>query len=373
MTGGLPERLASVWPPAEWAEASVLVGVSGGADSVALVRCLILLKQRAGGAGQLLVAHYNHRLRGAESDADQQFVQRLCGQLQVPCITNDPLGLEPGTGRDLDNASPFANSGTDVVEAAAPAAADEASARSARYRFLTARAKAAGARYLVVAHTADDQAETVLHRILRGTGLDGLAGIPRVRQLVPGVSLIRPLLDCWRHEVLEFLAQLGQPFRDDTSNASRQYTRNRLRHDLLPQLERTYNPQVRAALWRLAEQARAFHAFADAACAEWETRLVRVRQPERVVLDGAILAAMPPFLVIPALIRLWDVQGWPRGAMSGAHWQQLASLCAVAVGPTTHRRTLPGHLEVRAGAGRLCLLRATTSKPPHRPGPSTPR
>src|SRR5262245_53440501 len=155
MSAALLDKLTPAWPPERWRDVTALVAVSGGADSVALLRAL--LEIRTSGDGRLIVAHYNHRLRGAESDADQAFVESLASQLGLEMITGSaPTLLQADTA--------------------------EATLRELRYSFLAQAANRAGARYIVTAHTADDQVETVLHNVLRGTGLAGLAGIPRVRQ-----------------------------------------------------------------------------------------------------------------------------------------------------------------------------------------------
>jgi len=212
-------RLAAAWPPADWQDVTVLVAVSGGADSVALARGLCQL--RAPGEGRLVLAHFNHRLRGAESDADEQFVEELARELGVKFITESapppPLPLSPSP--------PLASP-------------SEASLRDLRYEFLRHAANESGARYVATAHTADDQVETILLNIVRGTGLAGLAGIPRVRAFTQAATIVRPLLDVTRAEVLDYLQWLGAAFREDATNSSLHYTRNRVRHELLPLLER---------------------------------------------------------------------------------------------------------------------------------------
>src|SRR3954468_11588552 len=182
----LLSKLAAAFPPERWRDVTTLVAVSGGADSVALLCGLAALKQGQG-EGRLIAAHFNHQLRGAESDEDEAFVRRLARELTVD--------IEVGSGDVRGGAS------GDGLEAAA---------RSARYAFLTETARRSGARYVVTAHTADDQVETVLHRILRGTGLGGLAGIPRVRELTPGQALVRPLLSAGRADVTAYLLSLNQ-------------------------------------------------------------------------------------------------------------------------------------------------------------------
>jgi tRNA(Ile)-lysidine synthase len=211
---------------------TVLAAVSGGADSVALL--LGLSQLRAASPGRLVAAHFNHRLRGSESEQDQAFVEELSREVGVECIVGAAAA---------DLAAAHGGQGL------------EGAARQVRYEFLARAADQCGARYVATAHTADDQAETILHHILRGTGLAGLAGIPRTRPLTPAATLIRPLLAVTRQEVLDYLQQLGKTYRDDSTNRLTDLTRNRIRLELLPLLERDFNPQVRGALLRLGRLA----------------------------------------------------------------------------------------------------------------------
>ena len=164
-------KLLVAWPSESWKDVTLLVAVSGGADSVALLRGL--LRVQASGAGGITAAHLHHGLRGAEADADQQFVVDLCQRLGIACRVGSACGATLAAGRD----------------------GLEAAARQARYEFLRSAAEEAGTRYVVTAHTADDQAETILHRILRGTGVAGLEGIARTRSLGPAATVLRPLLE----------------------------------------------------------------------------------------------------------------------------------------------------------------------------------
>ncbi len=183
-------HLAECWPPEEWLELTVLVAVSGGADSVALLRAVATLK--TGGAGRLCAAHFNHKLRH-EADEDQRFVVSLCKQLCLSCETG---------------CREVAQLAADRGEGIEPAA------RRARYDFLKETAGRLGARFVLTAHTADDQAETILHRVVRGTGISGLAGMSRSRCL-GHATLLRPLLGVRRRELEEYLHDIGQPFRED--------------------------------------------------------------------------------------------------------------------------------------------------------------
>ena len=214
---------------------TVVVGVSGGADSVTLLH--LLARLRAGWSIDVVAAHLDHGLR-AESGDDAAFVAEISERWDVP--------LE---------------SSTLPREALARGGNLEAAARRARYRFLAevAAQHQSGGRVVevAVAHTANDQAETVLMNLVRGSGLDGLAGMRPARPLfvddrpVPGVRLVRPLLGATRDEILQYLAQHGLPWREDPSNQDRSLVRNRLRHEVLPQLE-AINPKVVATLCRTA-------------------------------------------------------------------------------------------------------------------------
>jgi tRNA(Ile)-lysidine synthase len=227
-------RFAEAWPVADWRDLHVVLAVSGGADSVAMLRAASALKESAGGRGRLHVAHLNHGLRGAEGDRDEAWVAALCERFHVR--------LETGKA----DVAALASDQGDGFEAAA---------RAARYDFLLRVAEKLGARFVATAHTADDQAETVLHRILRGTGLAGLRGIPDTRRLSTSVVLVRPARKISRREVIEYLAALGQDYRTDSSNAETHWTRNRLRNELLPMLRERFNASVDEALINLAAQA----------------------------------------------------------------------------------------------------------------------
>lgn len=205
--------LAKMLEPGE----ALLVGVSGGADSVALLDTLV----KSG--WQPHVCHLNHQLRGPASDADAEFVRVLAAQ----------YGLES------------------TIEWR-KVAGDEDGARRARHEFFAKVAAQTGIQKLALAHTADDQAETFLLRLLRGAGVPGLVGIWPERQLGK-LRVIRPMLKVRRTEVLEYVGTQGLKYREDASNADTRFTRNRIRHELLPMLERDFNPAIREVLLHTAE------------------------------------------------------------------------------------------------------------------------
>ncbi|HHT16126.1 MAG TPA: tRNA lysidine(34) synthetase TilS [Papillibacter sp.] len=198
---------------------TVLAAVSGGADSVCLLRALIALSETHG--FRVACAHFNHRLRGDESDRDEAFVRTLCQKLGVP----------------------FYCGGADVRAAAAVKKAGiEETARALRYDFLSETARKCGADVIATAHTADDNTETVILNLVRGAGLRGLTGIPPVRD-----NIIRPMLCLTREDVLEYLKECNQDYVEDSTNAVTVYTRNRLRHRVIPLL-REMNPRLHSTV-----------------------------------------------------------------------------------------------------------------------------
>jgi tRNA(Ile)-lysidine synthase len=209
------------------------VGVSGGADSVALVRILRELSEQQG--MRLAVLHFNHGLRGADSESDEQFVASVAADLHLPyfCGREDVAAMARAKHWNLEDAG-----------------------RRLRYAFFGSLVREGRIDRVAVAHTADDQAETVLARILRGTGPRGLAAIYPVNGHV-----VRPLLEVRRAELREYLGNLGQRWREDASNYDRSRLRARLRHEVLPILERDIQPAIVHQLARLADMSREDEAF----------------------------------------------------------------------------------------------------------------
>ena len=305
----LPRRVGRFLDSLKVPAAGMVVAVSGGPDSVALLRVLLALRGRA--AGPLLIAHLNHQLRGAESDADENFVRTLYTELSTQgheglCLLSERLDVAAAARAERKNL--------------------ESVARRLRYAWLAEAARKAGLPHVATGHTADDQAETVLHRLLRGTGLKGLRGIAARRPLAEGVELVRPLLTTTRPDVLAYLANLGQGFRQDSSNWNPRLTRNRIRHQLLPQLAREYNPAITTILCRLAEEAaQAYHAESSQAAA----LLAQAELPRAgpvLVFDRDRLRRAPRH-VARAMFRLvWDREGWSTDAMNFDAWQRLADV-----------------------------------------------
>ena len=306
--------------------AHVLVAVSGGCDSVSLLH---LLRFAADDAGlRVTAAHFDHAMRpGSERDA--AWVRGLCGAWRVPLI----------------------------VERAQAAPRTEEEARDARYTFLRSAQKECGAAFLATAHHADDQAETVLFRVLRGTGIAGLAGIPPRGE----DGLIRPLLSFPRAQVVRYARGAGLAWREDPSNAAADFARNRIRRRLLPWMERSVAPGARRSLDRLAELAREEEAAWDAVLApivaevarDEEGALVLVR--ERLAAYDWRIAAR----VLRAALR-------PLGPPPDRAGTRMA-LEFISHAPSGRELTLPGGVRITTEFGLARIERAPGRAPPAPP------
>lgn len=257
----------------------IAVGVSGGADSVALLRFLAALRPQFG--WDLVVCHIHHGLRGAEADRDECFVRALAEQLGLPCAVSR-------------------------IDAAALALRDhisvEEAGRTARYAFFAQTAGEGGR--IATAHTLDDSIETVLMNLVRGTGLRGLCGIPRIRG-----NIVRPLLDCTRAEVEDYLGTLGQPYCTDSTNLTDDYTRNRIRHDILPRLC-ALNPNFPGAMARMLPRLAAQQALTDCLAAQSAQQL----QAACGGLSRQGLSALPEPVCDRLLLRLLEQNRLPVSA-----------------------------------------------------------
>jgi tRNA(Ile)-lysidine synthase len=206
------------------------LAVSGGADSVSLLRAFLELRDELGLV--LTVLHFNHRIRGPQADEDEAFVCKLAGRLNVELIR-----------ADADTPAFAKKRGLSL----------EAAARQLRYNFFTLQITSGVVNKVATAHTMDDQAETVLLRLLRGSGMKGLRGVHQDR----GQGIVRPLLGKTRAEVADYLRSLRQDWCDDVTNLDTYHLRNRVRHKLLPLLAQDYNPNIIETLARTAEIAAA--------------------------------------------------------------------------------------------------------------------
>jgi tRNA(Ile)-lysidine synthase len=283
-------------PPGE----TVLAAVSGGADSVCLLRLLLALSKERG--FEVACAHFNHRLRGEESGRDERFVRDLCGKLNVP----------------------FYSGGADVRAAAEEKKAGiEETARALRYAFLEETAKQIGAAAIATAHTVDDNTETVLLNLARGAGARGLAGIPPVRG-----NIIRPMLCLTREEVLEYLMSCGQDYVEDSTNAESVYARNKVRHAAVPVL-REINPRLHRAVFDASRLIREDDAYL--------TQLARAFYEESCP-GGQIPCDKLSGLPYPVSSRVIRIAA--RTPLTAGQTDAVLSLCGKSEG--SHELSLPG-------------------------------
>lgn len=292
-------RDAATW--ARWLESGILLAVSGGADSTALLHKTARFAEEHA-LPKPAVGHVNHRLRGQESDDDARFVRKTAEEYGIRYFEH------------LVSPEQWAEDSSGSREAAA---------RTIRYEFLVRSAENLGFRYVATAHTADDHVETVLHRILRGTGLTGLAGIAPFRQISPAITLVRPLLEFRRSDILEYLRSLDKPFRVDSTNLEDGFTRNRIRNRLLPEIRRSINPEVDAALDRLAFLAGESESVLSDLVENLFGRIVLARFPEEIVFDSTELRKFQAATIREIFLRVWRENGWPLREMGLEQWTGL--------------------------------------------------
>jgi tRNA(Ile)-lysidine synthase len=275
---------------------AVVLAVSGGADSMALLHGWLESQTLT---STVVVAHFDHRLR-PESSPDADWVQAKAESLGLPY----EIGVwdEPTAG--------------------------ENAARKARLRFLTNVAEARRTRTIVTAHTRDDQAETILFRILRGTGMDGLKGIPSTRRLSHAAYLLRPMLAVPRLLCRAFLSSRDLQWREDPSNATMDFARNRLRNELIPLLEQRYNSRVVDALVHLSENAKEQGMLQNLRLDQlWEPIEHRWNhRPDESSIPRDAFDQMFPMEFKLIVRTLFREREWPMGRMSADHWNRLAAL-----------------------------------------------
>lgn len=302
------------------------VACSGGPDSVALLEALLELAP----ALEITVglAHLNHKLRGEASDQDEAFVRALAAKrgLELHVRSTDIEKAAGESGRNLEDAG-----------------------RTARYGWFAELIEQGVYDRIATGHTLSDQAETVLFRLLRGAGPDGLSAIRPVR--APGV--IRPLLGVERPEVEAFLTERGAEYRVDESNRDSRFARNRIRHNLLPELEQNWNPRVSRALARLGDQAAEDAAYWSGRVERWEARLLHAT-PDGLVLRADEVSRLEPALRRRLLRRALERVGG-EGRFDFQHLEALRRLIEQTAAGA--RLSLPG-LTVERSCGRVRLAAA---------------
>ncbi len=322
--------------------AKIVVGVSGGADSTVLLHALYQIGSDDDAQYELHVAHLNHQLRGDESEADAEFVATLADQLNLPkTIQRCDLNIDAATERT----SP------------------EDLARRARFDFFEEVCQSIGATHVALAHHADDQVETVLHRFMRGTGIRGLSGMAAKRRLTKtsNVYLVKPLLRFSRSEIIEYTASKGLEYRHDSSNASPSHTRNRIRQELLPMLEETFNPQVREAVLRLAQQCEWTHEFLRETTASTFEQATLERKPLSISLDRSQVKALPIVIQTGILRMAIESLGMRERRLTFRHVTDIAE--AISEDNARGGFSLPDGVDVKFDRTRITLSKCKTKQP----------
>ncbi len=287
------------------------VACSGGPDSVVLLSALLTITPLRD--YRLRVLHVNHGLR-PESDQEQNMLQTLCQQWRVPLVVKK---LEPPPGLK----------------------GIEAWAREARYAFFQGSLTAVPLDYIATAHTQDDQAETVLFRLMRGSARRGVAGMPPVRDK----WLIRPFLHCSRREIDAYTQERKLPYVTDPSNADLRFTRNKIRHVLLPFLEQEFSPQIRRHLASLAETVREEE--------DWLEALATAASARVIGRDSSV--SLPALDREPAALRSRILRQWAEGRAQGLRAVQVRRLRELSEGKIQGRVELPGQRAVVRQGTRL--------------------
>jgi tRNA(Ile)-lysidine synthase len=313
---------------------TVLVACSGGPDSICLLHALVRLRRLF--RIRLAVFHFDHQLRAGSGD-DAAYVRRQAARLGLPFFLREAED-RPEPGQSV-----------------------EAWARLARYAALTTAATEAAAEVSALGHTLDDQAETVLLGLVRGGGIEAVAGMPPVAGLPPlGINAVRPLIETTREEVLSFCRALGLRPRDDPTNRNRRFLRNRIRKEALPFLERTLDRNLKATLVRTAEHVRADANYLDFLASEASRTAVVIGEDE-IKLDVNALAAMPTVLssrIVRQALRL-------AAAALGGEWEpdfgsaHVRAVLDLTVGRPRRRVDLPGPLMAQRNKEYVLVLRAS--------------
>ncbi|BBB48321.1 tRNA lysidine(34) synthetase TilS [Pelolinea submarina] len=314
---------------------TLVMGVSGGADSMTLLDILV----RSG--YKPVVAHFNHQLR-PEAAADAEFVRRRAGE----------YGLE------------FALGSADVaLQARQNSQSIEEAARGARYRFLFGLAEQRQAVALVVAHQADDQVETVLLNLLRGSGLKGLSAM-RFQSFSPfheSIPLVRPMLGCWRDEIQLYCSDHKLPFVCDETNQDSTYRRNRIRLELLPELE-SYNPQIKRSLFQMADLLAGDMDFINAACRDAAAQVALQTHAGYAEMELREFRHLSVALQ-RALIRSILADAFPQAVELGAYHFELARRCLTREMESLNVQ-LNDAILVRVESGRGVFMRTESAMQP---------
>ena len=316
----------------------VLLAVSGGADSVALLNVVYKLYKEDAIVAEIVVGHINHQLRGKAAVSDEEFVKVLGRQFGLEVITRSV------------NVGEYAKQNKMSIETAG---------RQVRRKVLGDIAKKKGCDLIATGHHADDNAETMIHRLQRGTGFRGLCGIWPKRKFQDGTVFVRPLLCVGRSEIIEYCSTAGFKWRDDETNDKLVFRRNRIRHKLLPKLERESAVSVTEELGRLSQSCRRFYMLI---CKEVESawdELVAESTADKVVLNSKPLSRQCRPVQIETVRRGLVEIGSGERDLTKYHYKQIIALAKSGSGKKIE---LPGGFSAVSDYGKIVLQRQCGEK-----------
>jgi len=310
----------------------ILIGISGGPDSVTLLNILLSFKKRYNLS--FFIAHLDHMLRGKESDEDVNFVKNLAQELGLPCEIKS-CNLTKITRKEYLTL--------------------EEAARKYRYKFFLETARKFKTNKIALGHNADDQVETVLMRFLRGSGLEGLMGIPPVRG-----KIIRPLIECSRAEIEEYCKENKIEYRVDSSNKEVVYFRNKIRLELLPLLSKSYNKNIKDIMLRLRSIISEVSAYLNQETELFFKEVVRRESPEMVIIDLKKFTSLPLALKRRIIRKSIEVVKGNLYSISFRHSNEILKLTEYQLGEK--EIYLPDNLMAKKIYNKIMLYKKRISK-----------
>lgn len=311
---------------------SIVVGVSGGPDSVALLHLLCSLNAKKSLGCRFYIAHLNHKLRGMDSEEDAGFIRRLSNEFNLPVFIKeiDIKGVAMGSRCSIEEAG-----------------------RRERYKFFRDYSQEVGASRIAVGHSADDNVETLLQRIIRGTGILGLCGMRPKRPISPdsNILLIRPLLHSWKKEIIRYLEERDIPYRIDSSNLQEVHLRNKIRIELLPLIQKGYNNQIKRVLLNLCEILNENYDFIDTASLSLLKDVILEESGSRYILGRNILLSFHPIIQYKIIHNILTRMEVPLKDFSYHHYKDI--LRHLKAGEPKKILRLPSNLMVWIEDARL--------------------
>ncbi|MHC4606782.1 MAG: tRNA lysidine(34) synthetase TilS [Planctomycetota bacterium] len=324
---------------------TILCAVSGGPDSVCLACVLKEINDIQQLDWKIHIAHYNHGLRSSASDDDEEFSREMAKRMKAP------FHIERGNVRKKKQKERISL---------------EEAARKARHEFLIRKAGEVGAQKIALAHNLDDQSETILHRIIRGTGLRGLKGMSPIRLISRKQDLffVRPLIELERYEIEAYLRDKGVAYRTDLTNFDTSFTRNRIRHKLIPTIESEFNPRFKQALVKLGQTSASFYILLREIAGEVYENTRMLGGKDEVCFNIKEFSKLPPAIQTLIIDRAVQLLSGKTTYLNFEHYLDILSLCSEHGFSKVIR--LPKRLEARRESYILKIYRAREAPKPIR-------